>query len=48
MVRLRMFLIAAGYEEADDCDRLRADPVFKMAVGRQPEAGAGLLPSRAR
>ena len=32
MLRLRMFLIAAGYEDADDCDSLRADPVFKMAV----------------
>lgn len=34
MLRLRMFLIAAGYEDADDCDTLRADPVFKMAVRR--------------
>ena len=42
MLRLRMFLIAAGYEDADDCDALRADPVFKMAVGRLPETGAAL------
>ncbi len=42
MLRLRMFLIAAGYEDADDCDSLRADPVFKMAVGRLPESGAAL------
>jgi hypothetical protein len=39
MLRLRMFLIAAGYEDADDCDSLRADPVFKMAIGRLPESG---------
>ena len=39
MLRLRMFLIAAGYEDGDDCDRLRTDPVFKMAVGRPPESG---------
>jgi hypothetical protein len=39
MLRLRMFLIAAGYEDADDCDSLRADPVFKLAVGRLPESG---------
>lgn len=39
MLRLRMFAIAAGYEDADDCDRLRHDPVFKMAVGRLPESG---------
>ena len=39
MLRLRMFLIAAGYEDADDCDALRADPAFKLAVGRLPETG---------
>ena len=37
-----MFAIAAGYEDADDCDTLRDDPVFKMAVGRLPESGAAL------
>ncbi len=42
MLRLRMFLIAAGYEDADDCDALRSDPVFKLAVGRLPETGAAL------
>src|SRR5260370_1478827 len=42
MLRLRMFLIAAGYEDADDCDSLRADPVFKMAVGQLPESGHAL------
>jgi hypothetical protein len=42
MLRLRMFLIAAGYEDADDCDSLRFDPAFKLAVGRLPETGAPL------
>jgi hypothetical protein len=42
MLRLRMFLIAAGYEDADDCDALRTDPVFKLAVGRLPETGEPL------
>lgn len=42
MLRLRMFLIAAGYEDADDCDALRDDPAFKLAVGRLPETGAAL------
>jgi DDE family transposase len=42
MLRLRMFLIAAGYEDADDCDALRADPVFKLALGRLPETGPAL------
>jgi hypothetical protein len=42
MLRLRMFAIAAGYEDADDCDALRHDPMFKMALGRAPETGAAL------
>ena len=42
MLRLRMFAIAAGYEDANDCGKLRDDPVFKMAVGRAPESGAAL------
>jgi hypothetical protein len=42
MLRLRMFAIAAGYEDADDCDALRRDPVFKMAVGRAPASGEAL------
>jgi hypothetical protein len=42
MIRFRAFLIAAGYEDANDCDALRADPAFKMAVGRLPESGAEL------
>ncbi len=39
MLRFRMFAIACGYEDADDCDELRADPLFKLAVGRAPESG---------
>ena len=35
-------LIAAGYADANDCDALRADPAFKLAVGRLPESGADL------
>ncbi len=42
MLRLRMFAIACGYEDADDCDWLRHDPVFKMAVGRLPASGSAL------
>ena len=38
MLRLRMFAIAAGYEDADDCASLRYDPIFKMAVGHAPES----------
>ena len=42
MIRFRALLIAAGYADANDCDALRADPAFKMAVGRLPESGADL------
>jgi len=39
MIRFRAFAIAAGYEDADDCDALRGEPVFKMALGRGPSSG---------
>lgn len=42
MLRFRLFAIAAGYEDADDCDALRSDPIFKLAVGRSPETGEPL------
>jgi Transposase DDE domain group 1 len=42
MIRFRALLIAAGYEDANDCDALRADPAFKMAVGRLPESAPDL------
>ena len=42
MLRFRMFAIACGYEDADDCDELGADPLFKLAVGRAPESGRDL------
>src|SRR3712207_3087391 len=42
MIRFRILLIAAGYPDANDCDAQRADPAFKLAVGRLPESGADL------
>ena len=50
MIRFRILMIAAGYEDANDCDALRDDPAFKMAVGRLPESGAELCsqPSMSR
>ena len=42
MLRFRMFAIACGYEDADDCDALRTDPLFKLAVGQAPESGRPL------
>jgi hypothetical protein len=42
MIRFRTLMIAAGYPDANDCDSLRSDPAFKMAVDRLPESGADL------
>ena len=42
MIRYRALLIAAGYPDGNDCDALRSDPAFKMAVGRLPESGDDL------
>ncbi len=40
IIRFRVMTIAAGYEDGNDCNRLRIDPVFKMAAERQPIEGA--------
>ena len=37
MVRSRVFGILAGYEDQNDHDALRADPVFKLIADRSPE-----------
>jgi len=42
MIRYRALLIAAGYPDGNDCDALRADPAFKLAVGRLPESDRDL------
>jgi hypothetical protein len=42
MVMARASAIACGYEDAIDLDRLRHDPLMKVAVGRCPESGAAL------
>ena len=31
-----MLAVACDYEDTDDCDSLRFDPLFKLAVGRAP------------
>jgi hypothetical protein len=36
LVRQRVFQIACGYEDQDDADTLRSDPLFKLACGRLP------------
>ena len=42
MLCFRMLAIACGYEDADDCDALRADPLFKLASGKAPQSGRAL------
>ena len=42
ILRARIFVIACGYEDADDLDRLRSDPTFKLACGRLPDIGTDL------
>ena len=39
IIRFRMLGIVAGYEDGNDCNTLRTDPVFKLAAGRLPESG---------
>jgi hypothetical protein len=36
IIRFRMLMIAAGYEDGNDADRLRGDPMFKLALDRLP------------
>src|SRR3974390_3356588 len=42
MMMARSSAIASGYEDANAFDRLRHDPVMKVAVGRCPETGEPL------
>src|ERR687886_135083 len=42
LVRQRVLQIACGYEDQDDADTLRRDPLLKLVCGRLPESGAEL------
>jgi len=42
LVRQRVFQIACGYEDQDDADTLRVDPLLKLVCGRLPETGIDL------
>ena len=42
LVRQRVYQIACGYEDCNDADTLAADPVLKIACGRNPESGRDL------
>jgi hypothetical protein len=42
LVTQRVFQIACGYEDQDDADALRADPLLKAVCGRLPVSDPGL------
>jgi hypothetical protein len=42
LVRQRVFQIACGYEDQNDSNSLRADPLLKMVCGSLPETGIDL------
>ncbi len=42
LVRQRILQIACGYEDQNDADTLRHDPLLKLVCGRLPEHGADL------
>ncbi len=42
MLSQRIYQIASGYEDGNDCNALRNDPAFKVAVGRLPISGEKL------
>jgi hypothetical protein len=42
ILRARVLAIACGYEDANDLDRLRTDPAFKLSCGRLPDSGDDL------
>src|SRR5215510_1098222 len=39
LVRQRLLQIACGYEDQDDADTLRRDPLLKWVCGRHPTQG---------
>ena len=42
LVATRAFAISCGYKDGNDLNRLRHDPLLKIAVGRCPESGSPL------
>jgi Transposase DDE domain group 1 len=42
LVRQRIFQLVAGYEDQDDADTLRHDPLLKLVCGRLPESDPDL------
>jgi hypothetical protein len=42
LVAQRVYQIACGYEDQDDADTVRTDPLFKQVCGRRPVTGEAL------
>jgi hypothetical protein len=42
LIRQRVFQIACGYEDQNDANTLRADPLLKLVCGSLPETGLDL------
>lgn len=42
LIKTRALAICCGYEDGNDLNRLRDDPLLKLAVGRCPESGGDL------
>jgi hypothetical protein len=42
LVRERVYAITMGYEDANDLDRLKADPALKLVCGQLPQSGEAL------
>src|SRR5438105_11051673 len=42
LLKQRIFHIAAGYEDANDANTLRHDPIFTLLLDRLPDTGAPL------
>lgn len=40
ILRFRLLMIVAGYEDGNDADSLRHDPVFKLALDQLPDGAA--------
>jgi len=38
MIKQRVFQIACGYEDGNDCNQLRTDSIFKLCANRLPES----------
>src|SRR5215475_1983969 len=42
LLKQRVLQMAAGYEDANDANTLRHDPIFKLLLGRLPDTGPSL------